>query len=210
MKRLLLLIMILAGCVFGASAQTKVSDFQTLIQSSDIKGKSEIITFVKTGDNVQEYHKFKSNLINTRFQRKHFKNYWASICRQVDSLNIVDFAKDTVLICQNFDGSQPFSPETMIVSGKGCFYVNHNGSIRQSEDTEDWEFHPILINAIVNLDLPRIGNIIAKYGSEPSEVTGPIWNTVYRIVVDDYKKIHSVAIDFDAMVFFAFRYETIR
>lgn len=204
MKKYLIILLFILNNIISGFAQNRITDFKTLIRSSDIKCKREIIEFIKKGDQVDEKHKFKSSRINNRFQQKHFKNYWRLIGQLVDSLHIIDFAKDTVLICQNFQESRAFHPYTMIVSGEGYLAVNSNGNAKLLKNVEDeksyfHDFPPILIKAIIDLDLLCVRDIIAKYGSEPGEFTDPQWNVVYRIIVDDYKKC-TTAIYFDGIL----------
>lgn len=205
MRRYLIVLLLILNNIISGFAQNRITDFMTLITSSDIKSKSEIIEFIKKGDNVNEKHKFRSGLLNNRFQQKYFKNYWKSIAQLVDSLGVVDFAKDTVLICQNFNGSRAFHPYTMIVSGKVYLAINSNGNAKLLKNEEDgksyfYDFPPILIKSIINLDLSSISDMIAKYGSEPDEFTDPQWNIVYRIVVNNYKKTYTTMIYFDRIL----------
>ncbi len=202
MKRIFLLFGLSLLFCTQLYSQNRIDNFYNLMTSPNINKKSEILTLTKTDGEVIKTVKYKRNL---RLRNSYWKDYWKRVGKQVDSLDIIDYKKDTVFIFQEFNGQDPFHPFTLIITPKDRIVVGY-GSVQHLKEAEGWpfyydSFHPILINPIIKWNISELSDVVSRYGTKTGEITGPIWITISKIIIDNYKKIKTSEINLDGMFF---------
>ncbi|MCC8034660.1 MAG: hypothetical protein LIO77_01850 [Rikenellaceae bacterium] len=203
MKRVFFLLILVCfySCVFS---QKSIDNFYSLIKAPNTIKYSDSWTFVKTDTEVivtKENSKSKFT--------KGFIRSWGKLGTVIDSLDLIDYNKDTVFIFQWFNAVNPSQPFTMVSTDRDLIVAGY-GSVKQLDKSEGWPFyydyfHSVSISAIKSWDMDKISKMISRYGTKPGEMEEPSWIYIYRIIIENHKKIETSILSFDALSFFSLR-----
>lgn len=205
MKRICLLISLALFCC-ELYPQSRIDDFYSLMVSSNVEKRNEILTFIKTDNDVIKTVEYKRNL---RLRDSSWKSYWETAGEQLDFLGAVNYGRDTVLIFQEFYGTRPYEPLTLIITDEEKMVVSY-GSVKHLDDANGWpfyydSFHPVLLNPVIEWDMVKLCDVISNYGSKPGDVSDSIWITITKIIVFDHEKIETSEIHLDGISFMGLR-----
>lgn len=201
MRRIFLIVSFSLFCS-ALYSQNGIHDFYSIMTSPNVEKNSEVITFKKTDNGVVKTIDFKRDL---RVRNSCWKDYWKNVTTQIDSLNAINYLRDTILVFQEFNGVRPYEPFTLVISGSNKITPGY-GSVEHLNDADGWPFyydyfHPILINPIWEWDMDELSNVIFQFGYKPGEIEGPTWIVISRIIIDNNKKIETSEIHLDGMCF---------
>jgi hypothetical protein len=210
----LMLFLSIFSCA-AVSAQERVDGFQSLITSPSIQKKSDITVLELANYGVVKKEvraKVKTYPANFRVNKSDLRRdvyvsgFSEKLCREIDSLGIVDYAKDTVFIIESGYLSLSSNRNVLIVTKQGMFIANTCQIDKfeypelKPKQTLHGTFSPLTIEPILKWDVSGLSDVMySLYMVLKRNDSGRDRAKVRRIVVDNYQKMETSVLFFDSI-----------
>ena len=174
-------------------SQDRIDNFFSLVLSPN-RDKIEHTILTKTDTGVERKDELQYNYILPKGELK-----WRG--PQVDSMDIIDYKRDTVYIISTYNSFFPSGEQLfIIITDKGRITAQRKDRIsvvkpytiagREASDYIYSYDHPVVVDAVAKWDMDELSRIVSLFGIPPgTTIEGDPYEYAWRIIIEDYKKV---------------------